>query len=248
MPQAPKVGKNKPRKSAGKVAWTVTQAVLLIVILAVAVPLLAYKQPAIVGQDHAYVVLSGSMVPHMDPGDIIFVNEVDASAVELGDVITFRSESESDTLFTHRVVEVLRQNGEPAWKTKGDANDDIDEGFVTPDRLVGRQDYLMPKIGHVDQFASSRTGFFLFIAGPTLILIGTHLVRLYKELDAADKRRQERKAQKAAAAQASRDHPTPKAPSGPKPAQPKQRIAGQVGPARPRGPARRVPVPESGTR
>ncbi len=180
---------------AKKPLWRrVAAGVLITIVLAGALLALTYQQPRIIGHDHAYIVLSGSMVPHFRPGDVVFVDEVPLDSLQPGDVITFRSEVGSTTFFTHRIIEVVENNGQLTFRTKGDANEDADTGVVTAAMVVGKQVATLPKVGHALTFINTKPGFVALVLAPAWLIVLTQLVYLYRELDAADKRRKERKA------------------------------------------------------
>ena len=46
-------------------------------------------------------VLSGSMIPTFDPGDVVVVRDTDAEHLQVGDVITFQPVSDDPRLTTH---------------------------------------------------------------------------------------------------------------------------------------------------
>lgn len=148
----------------------------LVLLLAVVVPMLLYLVPQLVGAEYSYVVLSASMEPTLNPGDVVLVDAVEASAVETGDVINYRQGSDSRTT-THRVIEVLERDGEPTFRTQGDNNEDPDQGVVEPGELRGRVmtvggAYLaIPLVGYLVQFASTQTGFALLFVIPLVLLV-----------------------------------------------------------------------------
>lgn len=148
----------------------------LVLLVAVVVPFVVFTVPQVVGADQSYVVLSGSMEPAMSPGDVIIVNSVPASAIERNDVITFGGQG-GETPTTHRVIEVVEQDGTTAFRTQGDANEDPDGSLVTPDRVQGKVlspgGYLLviPLIGYLINFAGTQSGIVLFVALPILLLV-----------------------------------------------------------------------------
>lgn len=136
------------------------------------------------GKDAAYVVLSGSMEPRYSPGDVVLVERVATRDLAVGDVITFRIDPR--TLVTHRIVEVLPQDGgHVAYRTQGDANDDPDPFVVTEAMVVGRVDGSIPYWGQIVTTLRSKTGTLLFVILPCALLLARETVRLYKALAAA---------------------------------------------------------------
>jgi signal peptidase len=154
----------------------IANAAGILLLVAVVVPFVVFAVPQVVGADQSYVVLSGSMEPAMSPGDVIIVNSVPASAIERNDVITFGGQG-GDTPTTHRVIEVVEQDGTTAFRTQGDANDDPDGALVTPDQIQGKvlspAGYLLviPFIGYLINFASTQSGLVLFVALPVSLLV-----------------------------------------------------------------------------
>ncbi len=133
-------------------------------------------------------VLSNSMYPELEAGDMIFAKELDPTEVKTGDVITF---TENDgRIVTHRVVKVITENGENAFQTKGDNNNVVDQGFVSSNQLLGTMEFNIPNAGHVAKFAASPIGAFVFFGIPFFLY-------LLLELNDFIKRRKREKAQMA---------------------------------------------------
>src|SRR3954466_10939972 len=91
--------------------------------------------PTLLGFER-YVIISGSMVPTLPVGSAVYDEVVPVSQIEVGDIITFIPPPEYDIHdpVTHRVVEITEigedanaaHAGERMFRTKGDANEDID--------------------------------------------------------------------------------------------------------------------------
>ena len=149
----------------------------LVLLVAVVLPFVIYAVPQVVGADHSYVVLSGSMEPTISAGDVIIVNSVAASQIEQGDVITYGGERPT----THRVVGVTQQDGGPAFRTQGDANEDPDPGVVPASEVkgkvmsIGGALFVIPYVGYVIQFANTSIGFALLFVVPFVLLVITEL-------------------------------------------------------------------------
>jgi signal peptidase len=147
-------------------------ALLVVIVL----PFLLYAVPHLIGAEYSYVVLSGSMQPVLGPGDVTFVDAVDAEAVQTGDVINFKRAEDTRTT-THRVIEVVERDGEVAFRTQGDNNEDPDQGVVTADELRGRlltvggTAVAIPLVGYVIQFTSTSLGFALLFIVPVTLLV-----------------------------------------------------------------------------
>ncbi|WP_228842278.1 signal peptidase I [Halococcus agarilyticus] len=165
---------------------------MIVVLVVLIVPFVVFTVPQVVEAEQSYVIASGSMTPAISPNDAIIVNDVSPTSVEEGDVIVFseRGESDSDNIdvTSHRVVDVTNGENGLAFKTKGDANEEADQGLVPASALVGRVTFTIPFIGYVIGFASGQLGFLTLVGVPVGLLI---LGEVYDLAVAARNTRQE---------------------------------------------------------
>jgi signal peptidase len=110
------------------------------------------------------IVASGSMGRTLPIGSVALTRAVEAKAVSVGDVVTYRHRGESETV-THRVVALKDEVGRVAFTTKGDANADPDPQSVVVSGRIHRVEYVVPLAGHVIRYARTPLG------GVALILV-----------------------------------------------------------------------------
>ena len=91
-----------------------------------------------------FIVLTGSMKPTLNEGDIVFVKE--AKEIKENDIIAFR---EQNSVVTHRVFEVYKENGEDYYITKGDANSGTDTRLLSISDVEGKYVFKIPFVGKV---------------------------------------------------------------------------------------------------
>ena len=118
-------------------------------------------------------VLTGSMEPSIKVGDIVVVRKRPVSDIKIGDVITYKMEG--DVYITHRVAQILMEDDDLKFKTKGDANNIEDSDFISEDQLIGRLAFRIPKGGYIVDFIKKPIGFITFFVIPIVILIGTEI-------------------------------------------------------------------------
>lgn len=122
--------------------------------------------------DHpVLVVVSGSMVPTLNVGDMIFIRGMPAEKIEVGTIIVFHSPSEYDTLVVHRVVQKSNNNGTIYFRTKGDFNRYTDLWTVPDKNIVGVYSARVPYVGIVVMWLRTLEGT-AFIVVLIVILIG----------------------------------------------------------------------------
>ena len=92
------------------------------------------KIPSIFGYK-PFIVLSGSMESELYRGDLAIVKNINADALKKKDIIAFRDEE--NYVVTHRIIDVINNNGEIAFVTKGDNNNAKDSGIVKAKNVEG---------------------------------------------------------------------------------------------------------------
>ena len=130
-------------------------------------------------------VQSDSMVPEFEKGDLIISKAVDDStALEKGDVITFKTIIEGvDALNTHRIVDISETGGVEFYTTKGDNNDIEDTEPVARTAVAAKWDGIrLAGFGSAYDFLTSQFGFFLVILLPLIIFFLYEIIRFIKNL------------------------------------------------------------------
>lgn len=142
------------------------------------------KLPMVFGYSPV-IVLSGSMFPTFEAGDMILLQETDPSTLEEGDIICYLVDSAEDSVekvaVTHRIVSVQQQNGENVFITQGDANNIEDRIVVTQDQVQGEfpeeSGIILSGLGNLAVFLQSPTGMIVFIVCPIVLFLFWDLAR-----------------------------------------------------------------------
>src|SRR3954462_4808211 len=121
----------------------------LVVVAALAFTVLAIG-PHVLGY-RTMTMLTGSMSPQIDPGDVVISPPLDVQDVTEGMVISYHIPIDDHRVVTHRVTSVQHgADGGITVQTKGDANDAVDPWQAT---LQGDTAYqvraVIPELGHV---------------------------------------------------------------------------------------------------
>lgn len=144
---------NKIVKRVCRYTGDVIIAVLLVLVVLSAIGNIQSKGTSWVvprvGSYSWLAVLSGSMKPTFNPGDIIVDKKADATKLKVGDVITYRMDA---FIVTHRITSITKdKKGRVFFQTKGDNNNIEDEGYVLSDLVVGKYLFRIPLLGFVLQ-------------------------------------------------------------------------------------------------
>lgn len=136
-----------------------------------------------------YTIISPSMTPDIEVYDVVFVVRKDPKDIEIGDIVSYYSTISSigDIPVTHRVVEKFNTNTGVSFRTKGDANQVVDNEIVMGERVIGTVRLVIPFLGRIQFFLASKGGWFIAILIPALGIIVYDIVKLVKLLSVKNK-------------------------------------------------------------
>lgn len=130
-----------------------------------------------------YTILTPSMSPTYNVGDVIIVKIAGPESINVDDVITFNPSSDGGAYLTHRVFEKYEDyegTGVTCFRTKGDANDSEDSFLIEADRVIGKVKFSIPKLGYIVRFVQMRWYFVAAIV--VMLIVFIHLLRMYIDL------------------------------------------------------------------
>ena len=134
-----------------------------------------------VGGKFPMIVLTDSMYPVIESGDLIICNTANAEEIAEGDIISFYDPMGNGTsVVTHRVLEIVKEDGKISFRTKGDNNNTEDQTLVPGDSLIGIYQIRIPKVGHVAMFMQTTTGLMVCVVLPIVLLVGYDMLRRRK--------------------------------------------------------------------
>lgn len=128
-------------------------------------------------------MLTGSMVPYINPGDVTVVRPEPISAIRVGQVITFQAPLADRRIVSHRVISVVHQSsGGALIRTKGDANAVADPwtAQIQPGTEAWRVVAVVPHLGDLIRALHSRLLRMLSIWAIPATLAIAMLVRIWK--------------------------------------------------------------------
>lgn len=115
-----------------------------------------------------FCILSGSMEPAYPTGALIYVKQVSAQQIEVGDAITFVL-NEDLVVATHRVIAIDTEN--QLFTTQGDANAAPDGQPVHFQNLIGKPVFCIPYLGYVSNYVTQPPGLYVAVAAALILLL-----------------------------------------------------------------------------
>ena len=140
-------------KTAARLICTISEFLLIFCCLFYAYKLFTSEsEPEICGIT-PLVVLSDSMYPAIEAGDLIMIRRSDDGAYTQGDIIAFYDNDDGGAepmIVTHRIVDVEHlPDGSAMYTTQGDANNSPDKDAVRQADVIGRLSCRIIRIGKI---------------------------------------------------------------------------------------------------
>ncbi len=86
-------------------------------------------------------------------GDAILVKEVPQNEVKVGDIVSFL---QGGTNVTHRIVEIIKEDGIQKYTTKGDNNNTEDKEKITYEQIEGKYQFKINQFGIIMQVLKNK--------------------------------------------------------------------------------------------
>lgn len=138
------------------------------------------KVPSVFGYK-PFIVLSGSMESDIHKGDLIIAKEYDPTKLKVKDIIAFRDAE--NTVTTHRIIDIVENDGEKYFITKGDNNDTQDLNLVALSDVEGIYVFRIPGIGSMMESLSKPTTIMVLVFMITAAFVIGFMISNKKERD-----------------------------------------------------------------
>ena len=155
-------------KTTLRKVWSIVSTAIVVAVVLIAIFLMGMR---LIGLQ-AFTVVSGSMEPQYCVGDLIYVQKVKPSEVEVGDAITFVM-NEQLIVATHQVIRIDAEKQH--FYTQGIANDTPDASPVHYNNLIGKPVLSIPRLGYVSAWIQNPPGTYITIALCALFVVALFL-------------------------------------------------------------------------
>ena len=102
-------------------------------------------------QIKVFIVTSNSMLPTFGVGDVLLAERQEHYSPE--DIISFKVE---ESIVTHRIKSIIKKEGNTFFETKGDSNKSADSLLITKAEVLGKVNFIIPKLGYLILFLQSK--------------------------------------------------------------------------------------------
>ena len=124
-----------------------------------------------------FIVLSGSMETEIYAGDLAIVKEIKNEEIQKEDIIAFK---EDEIVITHRVVDMIEEDGVTKYITKGDNNNAEDKGYVLKEQIEGIYQFKISRLGNLAMFTQTPIGMIVCLSIPLGLLVLLQMIESHK--------------------------------------------------------------------
>ena len=151
------------------VKWILT--FLIILIVSVIVIQRVSNNKFTLGGYSIFTVVTQSMIPKYQVGDMLLAKVVDTSTLKVGDDVVYMGQvgTFNGKIVTHQIVNI--EEGSPRkFHTKG-INNMIEDPVVEADQIFGRVVFKLGLLSMISKVISNQYGFFFIIFVPIVVLV-----------------------------------------------------------------------------
>lgn len=179
-------------KFIGKVLYVLLYIVLILVLLAVILQRVSNNQLGLGGLK-MYNIVTGSMVPVYNVGDVIIAKNVEPNEIKIGDDVVYKGEEGSfkDKIVTHRIISIGEKDGQKIFTTQGVANNAPDPS-ITQEQILGKVVYKLKILSLLSHLVNNNlfTMYFVIFV-PIVLIIVINIVRIIKSREEDEEEEEE---------------------------------------------------------
>ena len=173
--------KNKLFKTIFKTIKGIVSVFVLAIVGVIFVQRITNNEVALFGYS-IFTVVSESMVPEYNVGDMIVAKRVGEDSIEIDDDVVYLGEKGilADKIVTHRVVKIEEEDDEKIFHTKGIANSAIDPA-IDYDQIYGvvlRRSVILSFLSHL---INNKVIFFFLLFIPFCLVVFFEILSIIKE-------------------------------------------------------------------
>ena len=178
-----RIRNNKIIKIVSAIIKALLSFIIILIVLVIFVQRVSNNN-ATLGGYSIYTIISSSMVPEYNVGDMVIAKKKEATDINIGDDVVYLGEKGDfkDKIVTHRVIGKSNVDGIVEFETKGIANE-IADPKITEKQIKGVVIFKGIIISKISQMINNIYGFYFLLFVPLSILI------FFEILDIANERK-----------------------------------------------------------
>jgi len=125
-----------------------------------------------IGGVRVFTIITGSMMPEYEVGDMIIAVETEPRKINVGDNVVYRGlvDDFNSKIVTHKVIEKSTVNGDYKFITKG-INNSIEDPEIDGEQIVGKVVYKTMILSFISKLINSSDIFFFIVFILFIVLV-----------------------------------------------------------------------------
>ena len=167
---------NKILKIISKTIKALISLLIILVVAVIVVQRVTNNKLNLAGYG-LYTVVTTSMVPKYNVGDMILAKQVDTNTIKVGDDVVYLGEVDTykDKIVTHQVIEIEETNEGRIFHTKGIANP-LEDPLVKEDQIYGKVLAKSVVLSFLSRIINSSYGFYFLIFVPIVVIVFLEII------------------------------------------------------------------------
>ena len=168
-----------PLKLIGNIIYAIICIIAILLLLVVGTQRASNNKKSFAGY-RLYNIVTGSMIPKYQVGDVLLVKEIDAKDIQIGDDISYLGAVDTfkDKIVTHRIKEKkIGNDGRYTFITRGIANDD-DDPEINEDQIFGKVSHKFVILSFISRQIASRESKFIVFIIPVIVAVAVYFVKM----------------------------------------------------------------------
>ena len=129
-----------------------------------------------------YTIITPSMVPKYNIGDMVITKKVDPSSLKVKDDAIYMGEKSDfkGKIVTHQIIDIETKDGKLYFHTKG-INNDLEDPLVSESQIMGKVIYKSIILSFISKIVNNSYGFYFVIFIPFAILVAMEIIDIIED-------------------------------------------------------------------
>ena len=178
-----KIEDNKFLKVLFKIVKAVTTLLIVLIVSIIFVQRISNNKVTLGGYS-VFTIITESMVPKYEVGDMLLAKKVNAGDIKVGDDLVYigKEGTFADKIVTHQVVEIEKSGNNYSYHTKGLANN-VEDPLVKEGQVYGVVLTKLNILSILSKVVNNVYGFYFLVFIPFVVMIFLEIIDIIHDKD-----------------------------------------------------------------
>ncbi len=176
-----KIKKNKVFRITSTIVKAIFSFFVILIVLVIFVQKVSNNKATFAGYS-IFTIVSSSMTPEYNIGDMVVAKKRDTSEINIGDDVVYYGEKGEfkDKIITHRVIGKSMVDGKLVFETKGIANE-VADPKINEEQIKGVVIFRGIILSFISKLVSNMYGFYFLLFVPLSVLVFLEVLDIAEE-------------------------------------------------------------------